>query len=260
MSFATINPLATLVPPADAQAEPKAQPVADAAHTLCAQFAVAESTQSRTVAVWTLSRILTCSELDDALTRALKLAADSDAAPVEKGGAGWKAPEGAKGRDKYGPRQSSLASLASNIRQVFGACKIDPECIVSLPQSGGVNPDLFPNWSRAYALARQFLAEKGIDWTGNNVEAVKAAKEHKREASATIDAEAAVMAKHPQKEGETLAQYRDRIAPMVAEFIETATAAAVLEAAKKEYTRLVKVYGDNADAIVQAMMDAIQAD
>ena len=256
MTFATINPIATLIPPADAQAQPQPQPIADAAHTLCAQFAQPESTQARTRSIWDMARTLTCAEFDDAMSRALKMAAANDKA------AGWTPGEGVTGRKAYGPSQSSLATVASQCRQVFGACKIDPECIVSLPQSGGVNPDLFPNWSRAYTLAREFLAEKGIDWQGNNVESMREARKTKAEASADSAVMAEVMQAHPKNPGESLADYMARIADDVGAHTLTKKAQAVEAAAQKELTRLIKVYGEGVADILEAMVHLhnIQAD
>lgn len=248
MSFATINPIATLVPPVDNPQQPAQQPVADAAHTLCAQFAVAESTQARTRSVWDMARTLTCAEFDDAMARALKLAAANDKA------AGWIPPSDAKGRAKYGPTQSTLATVASQCRQVFGACKIDPECVVSLPQSGVVNPDLFPNWSRAVTMARKFLEDKGIDWQGQSVIATKQAKETKATTDANSAILAEVMAQNPQQAGESMADYMARIADDVEAAQADKQAAATEEAAKKELTRLIKIYGDNVADILEAMV------
>ena len=253
MTFATINPIATLVPGVDNPQQPTQQPVADAAHVLCAQFAQPESTQSRTRAIWDMSRTLTCAEFDSAMAKALKLAADNDKAT------GWKPADDATGRAKYGPSQSSLATVASQCRQVFGATKIDPECIVSLPQSGVVNPDLFPNWSKAVTLAREFLADKGIDWQGNNVESVKAARKNKQKTEGDAEAVAEVMSANPQNPGETMADYMARIADDVAAHVTTKHAQAMAAAAKKELERLIKVHGANVGDILESMVEAYNA-
>ena len=256
MTFATINPIATLVPPVDNPQQPQPQPIADAAHMLVTQFAVAESTQARTVAIWNTAKVLTCAEFDTALAEALKIAAKNDKL------AGWVAPEDAKGRAKYGPTQSSLATLASQCRQVFGACKIDPECIVSIPDGAIVQTDLFPNWSKAYALAQKFLSDKGIDWQGNNVESVKAARKTKQATTENAEVMAEVMSAHPQNPGETMADYMARIAEHVDAAQAAAAEKATSVAAKKELTRLIKVYGEGVTDILEAMVNLhnIQAD
>ncbi len=251
MSFAHVDQfeVAALKAPAAGTQQPAQQPIADAAHVLVAQFAHPERTQSRTRAIWEMALSLTVAEFQDAMTRALAQAAANDKA------AGFVPASTAKGRDKYGPMQSTLATVASQCRQVFGACKIDPESIVSATPDGAVvNPDLFPNWSKAYEKARAFLADKGVDWTGNTVAAVKAARKAKAKRAASDDVEAQVKAQNPQMSGESMAQYLVRIAPMMDEAEEKAHATAMAEAATKELTRLIKVYGDDVADILEAMV------
>ena len=246
--FASVNPIATLVPPVDNPQKPQPQPVADAAHVLVSQFSEPESTQSRTRSVWTMARELTCAEFDQAMTKALETAKNMDVA------GGFKPASDAKGRDKYGPRQSTLATVASNCRQVFGACKIDPDLFFSTPDGGVVNSDLFPNWSTAYNAAREFLKEKGVNWMGSPLSAEKAARQNKREASENADIFNAVSASHPKAMGESMTDYMTRIAPMMDAAAEDAHNAKVTESAAKELTRLIKVYGDSVADILEAMV------
>ena len=249
MSFATINPIATLIPPAQQAAPQQTQDVANAAHILVAQFAQPESTQSRTRAIWTMATMLTVTEFSQAMDKALETAKANDKA------AGFTPASDAKGRDKYGPMQSTLATVASQCRQVFGACKIDPESIVSATPDGAVvNSDLFPNWSKAYEKARAFLTEKGIDWTGNPVAEVKAARKAKAKRADDADVMAEVMAAHPQQAGESMADYMVRIADDVASASDARHAKMVAEKAQKELERLIKVYGDSVADILEAMV------
>ena len=249
MSFATINPIATLIPPAQQAAPQQTQDVANAAHILVAQFAQPESTQSRTRAIWTMATMLTVAEFTQAMDKALDQAKANDKA------AGFIPASDAKGRDKYGPMQSTLATVASQCRQVFGACKIDPESIVSATPDGAVvNPDLFPNWSKAYEKARAFLTDKGIDWTGNPVSEVKAARKAKAKRADDADVMAEVMAAHPQQAGESMADYMVRIADDVAAESDKRHAQKMADAAAKELTRLIKVYGDDVADILEAMV------
>ena len=249
MSFATLNPIATLIAPAEQSQKPQPQPVADAAHILVAQFAQPERTQSRTRAIWTMATMLTVAEFSQAMDKALETAKANDKA------AGFIPASDAKGRDKYGPMQSTLATVASQCRQVFGACKIDPESIVSATPDGAVvNPDLFPNWSKAYELARSFLTEKGVDWTGNPVSEVKAARKAKAKRADDADVMAEVMAAHPQQAGESMADYMVRIADDVASASDARHAKMVAEKAQKELERLIKVYGDDVADILEAMV------
>ncbi len=249
MSFATINPIATLIPPAQQAAPQQTQDVANAAHILVAQFAQPESTQSRTRAIWTMATMLTVAEFTQAMDKALDQAKANDKA------AGFTPASDAKGRDKYGPMQSTLATVASQCRQVFGACKIDPESIVSAAPDGAVvNSDLFPNWSKAYELARAFLTEKGIDWTGNPVSEIKAARKAKAKRADDAEVMAEVMAAHPQQAGESMADYMVRIADDVASASDARHAKLVAEKAQKELERLIKVYGDDVADILEAMV------
>ena len=257
MSFVTINPIAHAEGKAHAEhiQQPQQQDVADAANVLVDQFAQPERTQSRTRAIWTMATMLTVTEFQDAMTRALAQAAERDRLPIEKGGLGFTPASTAKGRDKYGPMQSTLATVASQCRQVFGACKIDPESIVSATPDGAVvNPDLFPNWSKAYEKARAFLTDKGIDWTGNPVSEVKAARKAKAKRADDADVMAEVMAAHPQQAGESMADYMVRIADDVAAESDKRHAQKMADAAAKELTRLIKVYGDDVADILEAMV------
>lgn len=246
--FATVNPIAHLVPPAEHVQQPAQQPVADAAHILVSQFSEPESTQSRTRSVWEMARTLTCAEFDQAMTRALEQANAMDKA------SGWKPAPDAKGRDKYGPRQSTLATVASQCRQVFGASKIEPELFVTTPDGGVVNSDLFPNWSNAYRKAAEYLKEKGITWQGSPLSAEKQARQNKREASENADIFNAVSANHPKAMGESMADYMTRIAPMMDEAADKAHADKVAADAAKELQRLIKVYGENVADILEAMV------
>jgi len=138
---------------------------------------------------------------------------------------------------------------------VRGACKIDPESIVSTTPDGAVvNPDLFPNWTKAYEKARAFLADKGIDWTGNTVSEVKAARKAKAKRADDADVMAEVMAAHPQQAGESMADYMVRIADDVASASDARHAKMVAEKAQKELERLIKVYGDDVADILEAMV------
>lgn len=248
MSFATINAIATLVPPVDNAQQPVQQDVANAAHTLVAQFAQPESTQSRTRTIWEMALNLTCPEFNEAMDKALETAKANDKA------AGFKPASDATGRDKYGPMQSTLATVASQCRQVFGACKIDPECIVSTADGQVVNFDLFPNWSKAVDKARAFLTDKKVDWTGNPLSEVKAAKKAKAKRAGDADVMAEVMGAHPQQPGESMADYMVRIADDVAEAQDKKHVQQVAESAKKELTRLIKVHGDNLGDVLEQIV------
>ena len=248
--FAKVNPIATFVPPVDNPQQPQQQDVANAAHELVAQFAIPESTQGRTRSIFNMSKQLTCDMFDAAMKAALQEAKDIDSKT------GWKAPEGATGRKAYGPRQSSLATLASQCRQVFGAFKIDPEFLI--PENHQGNPDLFPNWSQAYTVASVWLRETlKVDWTGQPLEGKKAAAAHANMEKADHAVMTALQKAHPKAMGESLAAYNARVAPMVAEFEAAHKKATILESAEKEFKKLSEKYGSDTGAILNAMLALI---
>lgn len=252
MSFATINPIATLVPPVENAQKPVQQDVANAAHELVSQFAVPESTQARTRTIFNMAKHLTCDMFDAAMKAALKEAADIDSKT------GWKAPEGVTGRKAYGPRQSSLATLASQCRQVFGAFKIDPEFLI--PEKGQGNPDLFPNWSQAYMVAAHWLREvRKCDWTGQPLDGKKAAAAYAHMEKNDNAVMAALQKAHPKAMGESLAAYNARVAPLVADFEAAQKKASIAESAEKEYKKLSEKYGADTGAILSAMLAMIPA-
>lgn len=250
--FAKVNPIATLIPPVDNPQQPLQQDVANAAHELVAQFAIPESTQARTRAIFNMAKILTCDQFDLAMKAALKEAEDIDTKT------GWKAPEGVTGRKAYGPRKSSLATLASQCRQVFGAFKIDPEFLI--PEKGQGNPDLFPNWSQAYNVASVWLRETlKVDWTGNSLEGKKAATKHAAQEKADNEVMVALQKAHPKARGESLAAYNARVAPFVAQFEAAHQKAAITESAEKEFKKLNEKYGADTAAILNAMVAMLPA-
>ena len=105
--------------------EPKPTSVQNAARALFAEFGKVDNNPTRVI-LGLVSSGLTCGEYDMAEQQALAMAKATDEA------SGWKPAPDAKGRDKYGPKQSSMASAASNRRQVFGAAKLNMNAILSL--------------------------------------------------------------------------------------------------------------------------------
>ena len=261
MSFATINPIATLVAPsasaeAQKQQAPAASPVSLAAVTLLDQFGQAESTQSRVMALYYMAHDgLTCEEFDEACSEASTLAKQADKAN------GWIVGD-KKGRDAYGPRQSSLATQQTGMRQVFGVFRMQPDAIVKPGPSGFVNMDVMPVMSRAVTLAAAWLNSTNEDgtkvpmnWRGvplSQEKLSKARKNAQRADSAAFDAAAA---DHPQQAGEDDAQYEKRIEALMPQYAEKLTAAATTEAAKKLWKKLIEKHGDDgAVALVAELM------
>jgi hypothetical protein len=72
MSFATINPIATLIPPAE-----QSSPATNAGCCECCAYSGGtvchpESTQARTRAIWTMATMLTVTEFSQAMDKALE--------------------------------------------------------------------------------------------------------------------------------------------------------------------------------------------
>lgn len=260
-AFATINAVAAVVGPsqqAQAQATQAAPgtPVSLAAASLLATFGEAEATQSKVACLYFMAIDgLTCEEFDAACTEALATAKNADKL------AGWIVGD-KKGRDAYGPRQSSLASAQTGMRQVFGVSRLNPETIVKQGPSGIVSLDLFPNMSKAVAAAAVWLnstnedgTKQPMNWRGVLLSAEQVSKKRKQAARNDQAAFDAAAAANPRQAGEDDAQYEKRIEALAPQYAEKLQAAAVTEAAAKLWKKLVEKHGDaGAVALVGALM------
>jgi hypothetical protein len=233
----------------ESSANKQATTHAQVALELLDQFGQAESTQSRVQCLFFMATDgLTCEEFDECMADALTRAKQADKA------AGFKAADDAKGRDLYGPRQSSLASNASNARQVFGCFKVSPEAIVKAGPSGVMHTDLFPNFSNAYGKAVAELRRLGVNWKGQPVSVIEQAAKQKKANNAAVDIETAAKLANPQQAGETIEQWEARIEALLPEFEQAATDAAASDAGEKLHKSLCKKYGD--DKLVEAILIA----
>jgi len=205
------------------------QAVGNAARQLFATFGIVENTTTQCVVSLALSG-MTCEEYDAAEGMALKMAAAADSA------AGFTPAKDAKGRDKYGPKQSSMATQASWRRQVFGAARLNLQSIVSIPDSGIVNPDTYPVFSKAVNLAREYLKNAGVDWRGVPNEQQRAAREAKKTGKAYADAREQAEKAHPMQPGETIGQWQARISPIVEDILTMSA----MEAREAEVAKIVK--------------------
>lgn len=130
--------------------------------------------------------------LADNLKAACKMADDADIRE------GFKPAEGATGQAKYGPRRSSMNARSSEIRQLFGA----------LTNGASLSPEM--GWAKAVKEARTYLKESGIQWDG-----AKALSGEEKNAKADLALSKSVrdewMENHPQKAGESIRQYTERM-------------------------------------------------
>lgn len=136
---------------------------------------------------------LTFTEFDKAMTDSLQLAANADTKD------GWKPAEGAKGRDKYGPKQSAMAQRASEARQIFGYLK-------------QTDPSLARGYLETLKAAREWLKAHNVDWTGADITAKKQAAETKRETEALAEATKQAMLTTPKPEGMTQGEWFAEVA------------------------------------------------
>lgn len=262
MSQATaVHPLAALVGPsasaqAQAQQAPAGSPVSVAAASLLATFGEREQTQSKVACLYFMAVDgLTCEEFDSACTEALATAKNADKL------AGWIVGD-KKGRDAYGPRQSSLASAQTGMRQVFGVSRLNPETIVKQGPSGIVSLDLFPNMSKAVQAAAVWLASTNEDgtkqpmnWRGVLLSAEQVSKKRKEAARNDQAAFDAAAAANPRQAGEDDAQYEARIEKLIPQYAEELETAAVAATAAKLWKKLMEKHGDaGAVAIVGELM------
>lgn len=253
MSQVKDHPMATIAAGGaeqfESSANKQATTHAQVAIELLDQFGQAESTQTRVMSLFYIATDgLTCEEFDECMADALTRAKQADKA------AGWKPAEGAKGRDLYGPRQSSLASNASNARQVFGCFKVSPDAIAKPGPSGVMHSDLFPNFSAAYRMAVAELNRLKVNWKGQAVSVMEAAAKTKKANNAAIDIETAAKLANPQQAGETIEQWEARIEALLPEFEQAATDSAASDAGAKLFKSLVKKYGD--EKLVEAILIA----
>jgi len=218
--------------------QPKSMDVQNAARQLFAEFGKVDNNPTRIILGF-VSSGMTCGEYDQAEQAALSMAKQAD----EK--IGWTPPANAKGRDKYGPKQSSMATSASNRRQVFGAAKLNMGSVISVPESGIVNPDTYPAFSQAYKKASAFLKEQGLTWDGKQRTEVEQAKIHDHEFKAQYKAEEKARKETPKEAGETYHEWEARCKAIAKDILG--------EAAQQEQQ-------DKANTIVKALIEKHGAD
>jgi len=253
MSAVKDHPLSTIAAVGASQfegsANKQATTHAQIAIELLDQFGQAESTQKRVEALFYMAADgLTCEEFDACMSDALLRAKAVDKS------LGWQPAKDAKGRDLYGPRQSSLASNASNARQVFGCFKVSPESIVKPGPSGVMHSDLFPVFSQAYKLAVAELNRLKVNWKGQAISVMEQAAKAKKEHANAVDIETAAKLANPQQPGETIEQWESRIEALLPDYVQQAQEATADNAGAKLFKSLVKKYGD--EKLVEAILIA----
>ena len=230
--------------------EPKPTSVQNAARALFAEFGKVDNNPTRVI-LGLVSSGLACGEYDQAEQQALAMAKATDEA------SGWKPAADAKGRDKYGPKQSSMASAASNRRQVFGAAKLNMNAIISVPDSGIVNPDTYPAFSVAYKKAREFLSDQGLTWDGKARADVDQAKAHDQAFKAQYKAEEQARKETPKEPGETYQEWEHRCRAIAKDILQSVEDKARADAVAKIVASLMEKHGaEMCEAIADGLLKA----
>jgi uncharacterized protein YukE len=174
---------------------------------------------------------LTCDEFNDRLKTAVQMAAHADAF------AGFITPVGAKGTDKYGPKQKSMSVQVSSIRKVFGAAKqfgtmFDLDDVTYDLQSMGIT-----NATKACASV---LKAVGKDWTGKA--AVTDEQKQVNQKSAEFAQALAMLQADPANAGKSIADL------VSSDAMETTVAKLEADALSKAADKLVAAWLKSQDA------------
>lgn len=182
------------------------------------------------VAQW--AEAMTCDQFASAVKDAQSIADNTDAA------CGFKAPEGAKGADKYGPKRLVLNARMSEAKALFGAYKQNPSV---LKEKG--------YWA-ALKAARDLLDSKGIKWDGTPkpTDADKKAAKVRHASDAALK-EAQKL--NPQEAGESMKDYILRVADLADAIQENMLIDSLVE-------KIGKLHDDQ-DVIMSALFEYIKA-
>lgn len=170
-----------------------------------------EDAQDTTVkAIIRMADVLTCEQFAEQVEKAQEIATATDAA------LGFKAPEDAKGAEKYGPKRRLINSRMSEAKQIFGAQKLNPQC---LKEKG--------YWAAVQA-ARDFLTNKGVKWDGQRAKTAeeKAVARENKENNEAIELAKQVL---PQLPGESIKDWMIRCADRAETLKEQARIQKVLD-------------------------------
>lgn len=232
-----VHPLVSIEAMAPASTKPVVPPVAVNGVSIGAEIvetfadSVQESTKVERIGSWAQS--LTTSEFSDAIKKAKEITDTIDSAN------GFKKPEGAKGQDCYGPKRQLLNSRMSEAKRIFGVFKQAPDVLKELGYWAAVNK------------ARQWLEEHGKTWDGN-----KALTKAEKALSQAAKLEGAVYAEtarqNPQQMGETIEDYRTRIAGLMAQGVAVAQAQSFEKRVETIVASLMKQFGDEPNALLEA--------
>lgn len=166
-----------------------------------------------------------------------------DLAAAEDTKNGFKPAAGAKGRDRYGPRQKTMQVRGAERRAVFGVLRQSTATVVP-------DPKHVPSFEQALLASRRWLADKGVKWNG----AARKPREAVKAETVAGKAVAKVMAHTLQQPGESMADYMMRIAGD----LEHAKAEATGKVADDLATKMVWQHGLALSRLVAEKIMAVQ--
>lgn len=155
--------------------------------------------------------------------------------------AGFKMPQGAKGPEKYGPKQRTMRARVSERKAVFGVMRLNLSAIVSTPKDGVLNLDTLPPFDTALALAKQYMRKESIDWKGQSSNDRRQLKDANTVQGLEAKAKAKVEETEPRQQGETLTQWNIR----TGEKQEAVFAELLVEANQKKAIKIAKTLMDD---------------
>jgi len=166
-------------------------------------FANDSGDQRRFSVVWDAALVMKMSpqDMENNIQAAIAMASTMDTV------AGWKAPDGAKGQDKYGPKRMTMNARASEIRQLFGAL-----LFTEAAKSRVIGRE--DGFTKGVKTARQALKDCGIQWDGSPAK-TEAQRHGERSQKLVNDVRSEWMSSHPQQEGESMGDYATRMAMAV---------------------------------------------
>lgn len=181
-----------------------------------------------------LASVYTPAEFREAVSQAQEMATAQDAAT------GWKAKEGAKGAELYGPARRNINTRMSEAKQIFGVAKQAPHIVKE------------KGYFSALTAARDWLGEKGMKWDGARALTTEE-KKAKRQQKADNEAIEAARKVLPQHQGESIAQYMVRVAAK-AEAIKESLA---INSLLKQIQNLEEIASE--DDVLSAVFEYIRA-
>lgn len=135
----------------------------------------------------------TCAEFREFVSSAQEMATAQDAAQ------GFKAKDGAKGAELYGPKRRNINTRMSEAKQIFGVAKLAPAVVAE------------KGYFSAVIASRDWLGDKGMKWDGAHALTTeqRKAKKIQKQNDEAVEAAKKVL---PQAQGESIASWMARVA------------------------------------------------